>query len=281
MVIMVGAAVRAAADQLAAVSDTARLDAELLMAHALGITRSGLLLRHMRDPAPDSFAALVERRMAHEPVAHIVGEQEFYGRSFTVTPDTLIPRGDSEAVVEAALEACPKPRTVLDLGTGTGCLLLTVLAECPAATGMGVERSNKARAVAVANARALGLSDRADMVGRDWTKAGWRDGLGRFDLVLSNPPYVEEDADLAPSVRAHEPGEALFAGPDGLDDYRLLIPQLPDLLTEGGVAVLEIGATQADAVSSLAEKAGFAVGLRRDLAKRPRALILTMPLRSN
>lgn len=277
----VASALRQAANQLAATSDTARLDAELLMAHALGVTRSDMLLRHMRDPAPEGFAGLVERRMAHEPVAHIVGEQEFYGRRFIVTPDTLIPRGDSEAVVEAALETCPTPRTVLDLGTGTGCLLLTVLAECPAATGVGVERSNNARAVAVANARALGLLDRADMVDRDWTKPGWREGLGRFDLVLSNPPYVEAGADLDPSVRAHEPGEALFAGPDGLDDYRRLVPQLPDLLTQGGVAVLEIGATQADAVGALAEGAGFAVALRHDLANRPRALILTMPLRSN
>ncbi|ANU06546.1 peptide chain release factor N(5)-glutamine methyltransferase [Paraurantiacibacter namhicola] len=270
----IATALRDAATQLAATSDTARLDAELLMAHALGLTRSDMLLRHMREPAPEGFAALVERRAAHEPIAHITGEQEFYGRSFAVTPDTLVPRGDSECVVDAALEAVPDARSIIDLGTGTGCLLLTLLAERPQATGVGVERSDRARAVAVGNARALGLSGRADMVARDWTRDGWRDGLGRFDLVISNPPYVEAEAALQPDVRDYEPGEALFAGPDGLEDYRLLVPQLPALLLPGGVAVLEIGAAQDVAVTQLAVDAGFAVTLRRDLGGRPRALVL-------
>ena len=152
----VGEAIRAAADRLAAVSDTARLDAELLMAHLFGASRSELLLRHMRDPVPPGFAALVERRNAHEPVAYITGRQEFYGLPLIVSPATLIPRGDSETLVEAALEAKPHALRVLDLGTGSGALLLAVLAHLGKAQGIGIDRSEAALEVARANAEALG-----------------------------------------------------------------------------------------------------------------------------
>lgn len=244
------------------------------MAHALGFSRSDLLLRHMTSHTPDAFAALVERRSAHEPVAYIIGHQEFFGRSFQVSPDVLIPRSDSESVVEAALAAAPEAERVLDLGTGSGALLLTLLAELPQATGVGIERSDAARAVATANADALGLADRADIRPGDWTQADWAADLGTFDLVIANPPYVEADADLAPDVRDFEPAGALFAGAEGLDDYRILAPQLPDLLTENGVAVLEIGHTQAAAVSKIAEEQGFAVAVRQDLGGRDRALVM-------
>ena len=137
----VAEALREAAPTLAGVSDTARLDAEVLMAHALGVGRSDLLLRHMRDPAPPAFAPLAARRMAHEPVAYITGHQEFYGRDFRVTHDVLIPRGDSETLVNAALEAAPAPHRVLDCGTGSGALLLSVLAEREGAEGIGIDRS--------------------------------------------------------------------------------------------------------------------------------------------
>lgn len=267
-------ALRAAAERLAGVTDTARLDAELLLAHALGCTRSELLLRHMRDPVPAAFAAMVERRLAHEPVAYITGMQDFFGRPFAVAPGVLIPRADSETVVEAALAACPAPVRVLDCGTGPGTLLLTVLAERPAAQGWGIDRSAEALAIAAANAQALGLADRAMLVQRDWTLPGWRDGLGQFDLVLANPPYVEQAADLDPQVRQWEPAGALFAGADGLDDYRLLVPQLPALLAPGGVAVVEIGATQGPAVSALAQGHGLSVQLHHDLGGRPRALVV-------
>ncbi len=267
-------ALRDATGALAGTSGTARLDAELLMAHALGVTRSDLLLRHMRGDVPDSFAALLERRRQCEPIAYITGAQEFFGRAFMVTCETLIPRGDSESVVEAALEAAPNPRRVLDCGTGTGALLLTVLAERPEAEGIGIDRSLGAMAVASQNAARLGLQDRTRILHADWHEAGWSDDLGRFDLILANPPYVETDARLDPDVRDFEPAGALFAGPDGLDDYRILVPQLPDLLTEQGVAVLEIGATQRESVSAIAENAGFSVECRNDLAGRPRALIL-------
>lgn len=270
----VSAALRAASARLAATSDTARLDAEVLMAHALGVTRSDLLLRHMDGDEPPAFAALVERRAGHEPVAYIVGEQEFFGRPFRVTPATLIPRADSESVVEAVLAACPAPARVLDCGTGTGALLLTVLGECPAASGVGIDRSAQALAVAQGNAQALGLAARARMLAADWHQPGWAADLGRFDLILANPPYVEVDAPLDPDVRDFEPGEALFAGPEGLDDYRVLIPQLPALLVPGGVAVLEIGHRQAPAVSLIAADAGFSAKVRHDLAGRARALVL-------
>ena len=263
---------REAANGLAATSDTSRLDAELLMAHALGVTRSELLLRHMGDAVPDAFAALLERRQRHEPIAYILGEQEFRGLRFRVTPDVLIPRADSEVLVEAALAACPSALRVLDCGTGSGALLLAVLSELPEARGVGIDRSAAALAVAQGNVHMLGLAARATMTLADWDKTGWAEGLGRFDLILANPPYVEDAADLAPSVRAHEPGGALFAGADGLDAYRLLVPQLPDLLAPDGVALVEIGYTQAEPVGAIAAAAGLTAMLHRDLGARPRAL---------
>jgi release factor glutamine methyltransferase len=272
--VLVSEAIRTAAERLAATSDTARLDAEVLMAHALGATRSALLLGHMRDPAPAAFAALVERRAAHEPVAYIVGTQDFHGLALRVTPAVLIPRGDSEALVEATLAARPDARRVLDCGTGSGALLLAVLAELPAARGIGIDRSPAALAVAAANAHALGLAPRSAFLQRDWTAPGWTAGLGGCDLVLANPPYVETTAELAPSVRDHEPAGALFAGSEGLDDYRRLIPALAGLLAPGGVALLEIGAAQAEAVSALGAAAGFVARVHRDLAGRDRVIEL-------
>ncbi|OZA91740.1 MAG: protein-(glutamine-N5) methyltransferase, release factor-specific, partial [Erythrobacter sp. 34-65-8] len=181
---------------------------------------------------------------------------------------------DSETVIRAALEAMPGQGRVLDLGTGSGALLLTVLAERNDSAGIGIDASAGAVAVAGENAARLGLSDRAQILQRNWTQTGWAGDLGRFDLVLANPPYVETDADLAPDVREYEPPSALFAGPDGLDDYRILVPQLPRLLVPGGVAVLEIGHRQGDAVTAIAQQAGFAATLCLDLAGRPRALLL-------
>jgi release factor glutamine methyltransferase len=271
----VAEALREAAARLAETSDTARLDAELLMAHALGVTRSELLLRNMREPVPLSFAGFLQRRLGHEPVAYILGEQEFRGLTFTVTRDVLIPRADSEVLVETALTAHPASRRVLDCGAGSGALLLAVLAELPAATGVGVDRSEAAIKVARANAARLGLGDRAAMTLADWTMPAWHVSLGGpFDLILANPPYVEDAADLAPSVRDHEPPSALFAGPDGLDDYRVLIPQFSGLLSPGGIACVEIGHTQAEAVNAIAYRAGFSATLHRDLAGRPRVLEL-------
>lgn len=272
----VAAALREAAAALAETSDTPRLDAELLMAEALGISRSELLLRHTGAPVPPAFGALIERRQRHEPVAYILGHQEFFGLNLRVTADVLIPRGDSEVLVEAALAARPDALSVLDCGTGSGALLLAVLSRLTEARGVGIDRSEPALAVAQDNAERLGLAPRARMVLADWHCPGWADSLGApFDLILANPPYVEDGADLAPSVHAHEPHGALFAGPDGLDDYRHLLPRFQALLSPCGMALVEIGATQAEAVTALAARAGFAVKLHRDLADRPRVVELS------
>ncbi|MEW9854927.1 peptide chain release factor N(5)-glutamine methyltransferase [Novosphingobium sp. M1R2S20] len=273
----VSQAIREAAARLAITSDTARLDAEVLMAHALGTSRSDLLLRRLNDAVPAAFVNAVERRLRHEPVAYITGGQEFFGLPFTVTPDVLIPRGDSEVVVERALAASPGARRVLDCGTGSGALLLAVLANLPQAQGVGIDRSHTALAVAQRNAEALDLAPRARFTPANWTQAGWEEPLGGpFDLILANPPYVEAHAELAASVRDYEPAGALFAGDDGLDAYRALVPQLPRLLCAGGIALVEIGARQAVAVGALAEAAGFHAQLHRDLGGRPRVLELCM-----
>lgn len=272
-------ALREASLALVDASDSPRLDAELLMAHVLGTSRSDVLLRHMREPAPASFVDLVARRRTGQPLAQITGEQEFYSLSLFVTPDVLIPRPDSETLIEAARETFGKrgPRRVLDCGTGSGALLLAALSVWPDAQGIGMERSERALAVARENARRTDMEVRATMQAGDWTRTGWASKLGRFDLVLANPPYVEtDDPDLAPDVRAHEPGEALFAGTDGLDDYRILVPQVPGLLDPNGLAVFEIGSRQADAVAEIAAAAGLRSQLYRDLGGHPRALVLCM-----
>ena len=268
-------ALREAAASLASTSDTPRLDAELLMAEALGVSRSDLLLRYTQASVPDIFAALVARRLGHEPVAYILGRQEFFGLDFSVSPAVLIPRADSEILVETALAARPDAMRVLDCGTGSGALLLAVLAHLPKATGVGIDRSAEALVVAAVNARALGLADRVEMVAADWDQPDWSTTLGGpFNLILANPPYVEEDAALAQSVRGYEPSGALFAGPEGLDAYRVLVPQLPRLMAGQGCALLEIGHTQADAVTAIAQSAGLEARLHRDLGDRPRVLEL-------
>jgi release factor glutamine methyltransferase len=274
VIVQVHAALRDAAATLAGASDTPRLDAELLMAHALGVSRSELLLRYMDDAVPGTFAALLARRQEEEPVAYIIGKQEFYGLEFEVSPAVLIPRSDSEALVGAALAARPDARGVLDCGTGSGALLIAVLAHLPRAKGIGIDRSSEVLRLAGSNAAALGIS-RATFLMRDWSEPGWSDQFGAFDLILANPPYVETGAGLARSVRDYEPAGALFAGADGLDAYRVLLPQLPGLLNPGGAAFVEIGASQADAVRDIAGEAGFAAELHRDLESRPRVLQLT------
>lgn len=272
---IVAEAIRAATAKLQATSDTARLDAELLMAHALGATRSETLLRHMKDTAPDAFDVLIARRATCEPVAYITGVQEFYGRPLEVNPDTLIPRGDTETLIDVALELAPSAKRVLDLGTGSGALLITALLELEDASGIATDCSAAALETAQNNAIKLGLGEeKTQFLLRDWTQPGWAEGLGTFDLILSNPPYVEEDAKLSQDVRGFEPTTALFSGREGLDDYRKLIPQLRELMNEGATAIVEIGYTQTFAVSKIAQEHGFDVELHNDLANRPRCVVL-------
>jgi release factor glutamine methyltransferase len=247
-----------------------RREARLLLQAALGVDRAGLLLRD--DVEPEVYEPLLARREAHEPLAYITGKREFWGLEFAVSPATLIPRPDTETLVEAVLESGLKPRTVLDLGTGTGCLLLAVLHEFPQAFGVGVDLNPQAAFLAASNAARLGLAGRAAFFAGSWAEAL----AARFELVLSNPPYIES-ADiprLDRDVAAYEPGMALDGGADGLSAYRAILAALPRILAPGGLAVLELGAGQAPAVTGLAAALGFAVAQKPDLAGIPRALIL-------
>jgi release factor glutamine methyltransferase len=267
-------AIAHAARDLADISPTPRLDAELLMAHAMAITREALLLGRLDDAAPEAFAGLLARRLAHEPIAYLTGSRAFWTIELAVGPGVLVPRADSETLIEAAVAhfGTRPPATVLDLGTGPGTLLLAALDQWRGATGLGVDASTDALAYAERNARDLGMADRARFHLGDWA-AGV---TGPFDLILANPPYIGTHEPLPREVGEHEPAGALFAGADGLDAYRRIVPQLASLLAPGGAAIIEIGATQADAVSGLLVAAGFAVARRHDLAGHPRALIATV-----
>lgn len=270
----------AAAALRAAGIEGASLDARLLLAHALGLEASQLVAR-ADDPVPDAahvrFAEFLARRAAGEPVARILGAREFWSRTFALSPQTLVPRPESETVIEAALEARPgrdAALRILDLGAGTGCLLGALLLEYPAAMGVAVEIDPQAAQTARANLVALGVGGRASVLCGDWGRAL----AGRFDLVVSNPPYVAqgEIAGLPVEVRAHDPSRALDGGEDGLDAYRAILVDLGRLIAPGGIAVLELGAGQERAVADLARHAQIAVNgpARRDLAGRARALVL-------
>ena len=279
----VAEAIARAAARLAALPATdARREARLLLAHASGLAPGQLIADPDRRLLPDAaadFQALVGRRLAREPIAYILGEREFWSLSFAVTPAVLVPRPDSETVVEAALAAFAAGAgagTVLDLGTGSGCLLLAVLSEWPGARGLGIDSDPGAVALARANARRLGLDARARFAVGDWGRA-----VGaRFDLVVANPPYVPSAAiaHLDAEVARHEPRRALDGGGDGLDAYRALVPDLGRLLVPGGVAVLEVGAGQAAAVARLLGLAGLvAVARHLDLAGIARCLSARAP----
>lgn len=265
---------RDAAARLAQASiDNPALEARLLLAHALGVDRTVYLDRR-NTVDPTRFESLLTRRLAHEPLAFITGTQGFWTLDLAVSPDTLIPRADSETLILAAKDHCTSPpRTILDLGTGTGALLLAALVEFPAAFGVGVDISPGAAKLAARNAQATGLADRTAFVCGRWDTAL----ASRFDLVLSNPPYIatHDIAGLMPEVAQFEPATALDGGADGLDGYRALMTFLPRILAPDGVAILELGAGQAPQVVDLAIQAGLAsVALKADLGGIPRAAVL-------
>ncbi len=265
---------RQAGARLAPVSGTPRLDAELLAAHALGLRREEMILRLPDLALPDGLDALLARRLTREPVAQILGTRDFWSLTLKVTRDVLVPRPDSETLIEAAIdrfEGRAPPRRILDLGTGSGALLLAALDQWPGANGLGIDSSPAALDVARDNAHATGLAARAAFQAGDWG-AGLAE---RFDLILCNPPYIRDDAMLPPDVAHYEPAQALFGGADGLDAYRVLARQIGELLAPGGIALFEIGFDQGESAAALFRAQGFAVAVRRDLAGNARCLAVT------
>lgn len=260
--------------QLSASSDTARLDAELLMAEALHIDRDRLILAPPDRAVPKRFWTMVKRREKGEPIAYITGRRAFWNIDLHVGPGVLVPRPDSEVLIASAIEhfeGSAGPRRIIDLGTGPGTLLLAALDIWPDATGVGIDVSRRAMSYAAANARRLGLEARVKL-----RLGNWAEGIDeRFDLILCNPPYVAEGAELGRGVREYEPDEALFAGEHGLDAYMALAPELPRLLTENGLAAIEIGQEQAEDVTRLLGRNGLHARIANDLANRSRAVLLT------
>jgi release factor glutamine methyltransferase len=256
--------------------DTPVIDARLLVEAGAAVSRLDMITEPRRPLSPTQVAAveaLARRREAREPIAHIFGRKRFWTLDLAVTADVLIPRPETELLVETALEtiAAEAPARVLDLGVGSGAVLLAVLSERPRASGVGVDISEAALAVATANARAHRLSDRAEFRLGDWTAGG----EGEFDVVLSNPPYVASSAidALAPEVARYEPRLALDGGGDGLDAYRAIVAGLGRMLAPGGAFAFEVGHGQAEAVRALAYAAGLSADVvRRDLSGAPRVV---------
>lgn len=255
-----------------------RLDARLLLAHVLGV--DGRLHGCEDDPvtaeAEAGFLSLLERRAGGEPVSRILGNREFWSLEFELSPATLDPRPDSETLIDALRELRPDRDAalrILDLGTGTGCLLLAALSEYPNAQGIGVDIEAECVAVSARNAEKLCLSDRARMICSSWAQ----DVTGPFDVVLSNPPYIPspEIDELQPEVRIHDPLRALDGGPDGLGAYRKLAECLTSLLDGDGIALLEFGEGQGPEVAAIMEASGLAVeGFRDDLSGIQRCILV-------
>ena len=257
--------------------DSPVIDARLLVEAAAGATRTDIIAEPRRALSADQMAALegyLVRRERREPVSHILGAKGFWKIMLRVSPAVLTPRPDTETILDVVLPLFAEHEAfnALDLGVGSGAVLLAILAERPAARGLGVDVSEEAIAVARENAANLGLAARAALMRGDWT-AGLDDD--QFDLVVSNPPYIptEEIATLAPEVRDHEPRLALDGGPDGLSAYRELAPQILRVLVPGGRFAVEIGPDQAGAVEALFRDAGAeALSVTKDLANRQRVV---------
>ena len=253
------------------------IDARLLVEAAADASRADIIADPQRALSEEQAARLedyISRREAREPVSHILGRRGFWKIMLRVTPDVLTPRPDTETLVELVLRDLPenKPFSLLDLGVGSGTILLSILAERPAGKGLGVDASSEALAVARDNAASLGLARQVALLRGDWT-AGL--GTSSFDLVVSNPPYIRsaEIDDLQPEVRDHEPRLALDGGPDGLDAYRLLAPEMLRVLRPGGRFLVEIGHDQSADVEALFRGAGgVSIATAKDLANRDRVV---------
>lgn len=282
MVLLLKQYIDAAGDKLAAANiENPETDIRLLVQHALGISHAKFvssLNRVLTEAEVRTLDAMIARRAQREPVSRIIGTRGFWKSEFKLSPQTLDPRPDSETLIEAALKyADVSPMTILDLGTGTGCLLLSLLQEYPKATGLGIDISEEAAATARENAVALNLADRASFLATDWND--WQ-ASAHFDLVISNPPYIapEEMAGLEPEVTKYDPVTALVGGDDGLECYRSIAALLPRALKRGGLVVLEIGHMQAEAVKSILALSDIAViQTLTDLGGSNRAVVARMP----
>lgn len=267
--------------------ESPELDARLLLGEVLHLDLTGLIAAAARTLDADEamrLEAVTQRRIAGEPVARILGHKEFWGLSFALSPATLVPRPDTETIVEAALALLKQDGRlndalrIADIGTGSGAILLALLSELPNAQGIGTDINPDAIHTAARNAAALGLNGRARFI-----KCNYADALrGSFDLIVSNPPYIpSRDIDgLAIEVRTHDPRLALDGGPDGLNAYRVIAPAAFELLVPGGVVILEIGQGQESDVARLTANAGLDAGVsvKADLSGIPRAIIGRKPL---
>jgi len=256
--------------------DSARLDARLLLGFAMDIAPENLLVaRDMTEEHLAYFEALISRRESREPLAHIVGQKEFWSLDFEVGPGVLIPRPETETLIEEALRDFPDrdaPLDIADLGTGSGCLLIAFLESYPNAKGVGIDRSADALAWARRNATRHGVGDRCVLSQSDWAT----NVAPTFDVLFSNPPYVTERelAEASPEILRYEPRDALVGGVDGLNAYRELAPVIAGRLRPGGRAYLEIGSTQAEDVTSVLERDGLrVVRIAADLAGHPRCVV--------
>ncbi len=266
--------------------DTARLDARILVAHVVGVTVEkifGYPETELSDSQYNDLQNVTLRRANREPLSRIVGTKEFWSLPFKVSPETLIPRPDSECVVEAILDHIGDSAdcfNILDLGTGTGCLIICLLHELSNARGMGVDISHGALTTAAENAYCLKVSSRVTFEHNNWCEGLELEHSSNFDIIVSNPPYIPDDqiSALEPEVATHEPLRALAGGPDGLDIYRLLVVATKKLIKPGGILAFEIGATQLDAVIKLGKTGGFElVEVQKDIAGIDRCIVFKNP----
>jgi release factor glutamine methyltransferase len=263
---------RVAAGLRAAGIEAPRVEARLIVAEATGLDRARQLTEKDRRVDAGPALALAHRRAGREPMAYILGRREFWGLDFDVGPGVLVPRPETETLIEAVLATVPDRSRALrlaDLGTGSGCLLLTLLTLYPNAIGIGIDRSARALDWAARNRTALGLATRALLI-----QGNWLDPVrGPFDLVVANPPYIAPGEPRDPETR-HEPESALLAGADGLAAYRAIAPAAAAVLHPNGLLVLEIGAGQVEALTACLEAVGFSdISCRKDLAGWPRAVV--------